>query len=96
MKNSGPGALGTFSVVLTQPNTVTQPTAVTPTGVPVYQVTSDTCTPNAVSEGKTCQLQIKFTSPAAAGTYVGDVTISAQNIDGAVATRSAKLSGSAK
>jgi hypothetical protein len=96
VKNSGPGALGSFSVVVTQPNTVTQPTAVTPSGVPVYQVTSDTCTPNVVSEGKTCQLQIKFTSPSAAGTYVGDVTISAQSIDGAVATRSAKLSGSAK
>jgi hypothetical protein len=96
VKNPGPGALGTFSVVLTQPNTVTQPTAVTPSGVPVYQVTSDTCTPNVVSAGKTCQLQIKFTSPSAAGTYVGDVTISAQTIDGAVATRSAKLSGTAR
>jgi hypothetical protein len=95
VRNSGPGALGTFSVALTQPNTVTQPTAVTPTGVPVYQLTSNTCT-GIVSENKTCQVQIRFTSPSAAGTYVGDVTISAQNIDGAVATRSAKLSGSAK
>jgi hypothetical protein len=59
-------------------------------------VTSDTCTPNVVSSGKTCQLQIKFTSPAAAGTYIGDVTITAQDIDGATATKSAKLSGSAK
>jgi hypothetical protein len=96
VKNSGPGALGTFSVVVTQPNRVTQPTAVTPSGVPVFQVTSDTCTPNVVSEGKTCQLKIMFTSPSAAGTYTGDVTISAQNIDGATATRSAKLTGTAK
>jgi hypothetical protein len=96
VRNSGPGALGSFSVAVTQPNTVTQPTAVTPSGVPVYQVTSDTCTGRTVSEGKTCQLQIKFTSPSATGTYVGDVTISAQNIDGATATRSAKLSGTAK
>jgi hypothetical protein len=84
IKNSGPSALGTLSVVLT------------PTGVPIYQVTSDTCTPNVVSSGKTCQLQIKFTSPAAAGTYSGDVTISAQDIDGAVVTRGAKLVGTAK
>jgi hypothetical protein len=96
VKNSGSGALSTFSVVLTQPNRVTQPTAVTPSGVPVYQVTSDTCTGKVVSAGKSCQLQIKFTSPSAAGTYVGDVTISAQDIDGAVATRSAKMSGNAK
>ena len=96
VKNSGPGALGTFSVALTQPNRVTQPTAVTPSGVPVFQVTSDTCTPNVVSENKNCQLQIKFTSPSAAGTYLGDVTITAQNIDGAVATKSARLTGTAK
>jgi hypothetical protein len=96
VKNSGAGALGTFSVVVTQPNTVTQPTAVTPSGVPLYQVTSDTCTPNIVSAGKSCQIQIKFTSPSAAGTYVGDVTVSAQDINGAVATRSAKLAGTAK
>ena len=96
VRNAGPGALGTFSVVVTQPNTVTQPTAVTPTGVPVYRVTSDTCTGNVVSEGKTCQVRVTFTSPSAAGTYVGDVTISAQNIDGATATRSSKLNGSAR
>ena len=95
VRNSGPGALSTFSVVLTQPDTVKQPTAVTPTGVPVYRVTSNTCT-TVVSEGKTCQVKIMFTSPSAAGTYLGDVTISAQNIDGATATRSAKLSGTAK
>jgi hypothetical protein len=96
IKNSGAGALGTFGVVLTQPNTVTQPTAVTPKGTPLYTVASDTCTGKAVSAGKSCQIQIRFTSPSAAGTYIGDVTISAQDIDGAVATRSAKLSGSAK
>jgi hypothetical protein len=96
VRNSSATALGSFSVVVTQPNRVTQPTAVTPTGAPVYQLVSDTCTPNAVSAGKSCQLQIRFTSPSAAGTYVGDVTISAQNIDGATVTRSATLSGTAK
>jgi len=34
--------------------------------------------------------------PQPAGTYIGDVTVSAQDIEGAVATKSAKPSGSAR
>jgi len=82
VKNSGPSALGTFSVVLTQPKEGS-----------MYTVSS---TGAVVSSNKSCQFKITFKSPSTVGTYTGAVTVGAQDLDGRVATKSAKLSGQSK